>query len=743
LQYDVYGNALVTHSGVEARGQMRETFRYAKYINSANTNYVVGLPYVEKNCFSSTECTEGDANFISASRTYFDNLPLGQTGQKNLATKKETYMPTDNGGGWAATTYTYDNVGNMFDTTDAQGIRIEIAYDDDYRQFPKMTTKSQGNTSYQTVTTYDARFGKVLSAFDATSGVWATTTLDGTGFVTAKQTQNGTQILAKQNFAHSAYNEQPAWSEECTLYGIDFSQKQCTKKFADALGRVYRTEYPEFVGGVEQRMAVEVRYDSRGRDYKSSEPFPSIHSGCAGTLGAGSSSYSCKWNTKAYDVMNRVVRVDRYNGRYSTNTYQTIGLPDGLTSRVTTRGEDGHVKMTQTNIYGKVDAVYEGLDASNTYTAVQYVYDTRARLTQVYAPQGVTQIGYLGFSTQQSYIVDPNVGRTDYEYYLTPGNPSFGKMKSETRGDYVVSYEYNASFGRLSKATRAMASAPSTALETTTYVYDETDLPFGKGRLTSLTHVKDGFTIRERYSHDARGQVVETVRRVSHATETLCADANAIPCLQVFGRTKDNLGRTTDMLYPDGKHSTAEYADNFSSQAKTIKHDGTTYAAYSDYTYDVAPHIGKITYGNGLEHRFTYEPATGMLDTFKITGSAASPLIDLKYWYDNSYNIQRIDDNVVSDLSVSFDYDALNRLKSATLDSGTVRTYKFDRDGQTNSKGNLELKDKRRLTYVTDKTYPASDEVFNSDTGQWQQNQTFGWSANGNGHLLTLTTPIT
>lgn len=126
------------------------------------------------------------------------------------------------------------------------------------------------------------------------------------------------------------------------------------------------------VNGVEQHMAIETRYDNRGRDYKTSEPFLAAEN-------------PTQWNTKTYDAMNRVVRVDRYNGRYSTNTYQTIGLPDGLTSRVTVRGEDGHVKMTQTNIYGKVDAVYEGLDAGNAYTAVQYVYDTRARLTQVYA----------------------------------------------------------------------------------------------------------------------------------------------------------------------------------------------------------------------------------------------------------------------------------------------------------------------------------------------------------------------
>ncbi|HRP70737.1 MAG TPA: hypothetical protein PLY93_14520, partial [Turneriella sp.] len=378
---------------------------------------------------------------------------------------------------------------------------------------------------------------------------------------------------------------------------------------------------------------------------------------------------------------------------------------------------------------------------------MQYSYDSRGRLISVAAPQGTTEITYMGAASLQRSIRDPHAGKTEYEYYLTPGEASFGKLKTEIRGGYKTTFEYNAGFGRLSKKTVETENGASLH-ETTIYAYDETDTPFGNGKLTTLTYTstplgagsQDGFTIQERYAYDARGEVVQTIRRISHETETLCADADAMPCLQIFGKQKDNIGRVTEMLYPDGTKTSVEYVDDYFSHVKTIQHPSTSgiSVTYSDYTYDVAPHVGRVTYGNGVEHRYIYDQTTGLLNTMKIgtqgTQNFAS-LLDLQYEYDNSYNIKRITDNVVPDLSAVFDYDANKRIRSAALDSGVVRTYQFDHGSGAGSMGNIVQKDNRRLTYAAGKTVPASDELFDDTTQQWQPNETFTWSEDGN--LLT------
>ncbi len=67
------------------------------------------------------------------------------------------------------------------------------------------------------------------------------------------------------------------------------------------------------------------------------------------------------------------------------------------------------------------------------------------------------------------------------------------------------------------------------------------------------------------------------------------------------------------MLYPDGKRTEVAYVDTYSSFVKEIRHDGVVYATYDNYTYDVAPHLGRLRYGNGLTHEYTYFADSGLL----------------------------------------------------------------------------------------------------------------------------------
>jgi RHS repeat-associated protein len=731
LAYDDYGNAQWIKVTEESRGYQRITYTFRKYINNVGSTRAIGLPYYEKTCLSETECTEGDANFVSAARFYYDNQPLGLNGQRNLLTRKEVYGPVENGFGWVAETFAYNRAGQIEDHRAANGIRTETAYDAEYSSYPASIFTSDGSHYKTTTHLYGPRFGKVRYSSDSETGINEQTDFDAAGRVREKTTRHLSTVIAKRSFYYSAYNAQPSWQRECVHFGSDFTEQRCTTKYHDAWGRVFREEFPEFVNGQYAQMAIERRYDARGREVKVSRPFSASHTGCAGTSTAGTNPAPCEWNVSTHDDYNRIISTTTFQAKTTTFEYPTDGLPSTAVTGIVTTGPDGKKKGEFKNILGKIATTYDAMHDLGRMTTVRYRYDALGRLVTVHAPTGDTVITYVGATSLQKSIFDPVAGLTEYQYYFTPGHPSYGKLRVEKRAGFVTTFEYDAAFGRLSKSTKASTAAPDLPVETTQYIYDEPDKPNGKGRLTTLRHEKDGFTITERYSYDSLGEITETVRTVSHSSLSLCSDPHAIPCTQVYGRNKDNLGRVKEMLYPDGTKTQIEYADPFTTHVKRIRHDGTVYAEYDNYTYDVAPHVGTVRYHNGLTHEYSYYPDTGLLKSAKASNATAS-LLHLEYDYDASYNIRNVEDKLVGRLSLYYEYDAHNRIQRASRRDGQVRIYRFDNPDAQDSSGKLLLKHNRRLHYPANKTFPTSDEVFDDTILDWKANQTFTWSASGN-----------
>ncbi len=751
IAYDSYGNATNVISSGGGNGIGKSSYRHLQYINEPASGpgqaRTIGLVYNEKTCLTSAACSANDANFVAESNVYFDGqATTGVIGSRKLLTKKESYLSTGAATGvWVPETFSYDALGNVTQKVDAQGITTTIAYDSDYRQYPVSVTKSHGGSSSVVSFEYDYRFGKKTLETNHDDGNVTLYTMNASGFVTGQQTQNGATILAKAAFAHSPLGTAPIWTQECTYYGATFTTAACRKKFVDALGRVYREEFPDVNAGIEVQMASERRYVQNGsgrKEYASLAKSTSFD--FAGSFAV--LAFPGDWSENSFDQRGRAVATRTHDNRTTSVAYRNAGvgpMPAGSVQCTVTTDFAGVKKRTCTDVNGKTNLVTEAKDGTQM-TDVAYVYDSLGRLISVVAPQGVTLVGYVGRSPLQQSITDPVAGTTSYEYYLTPGQADFMKLHRETRPGatdaIIAELEYAAAFGRTSKKTNGFAATPVNDRETTVYTYDETAVTFGKGRLTTLAFTTEGYTLQDRYSYNNRGETTQTTRRISHASETLCADANAMPCLQTFGSAKDELGRIKTMTYPDGKVTTINYLPGSTKNVASIVHDGTTYATYSNYTYDVAPHVGKVTYGNGVEHDYVYNSATGLMNTVTIGKPGNDPLMSLAYTCNLMMNIERIDDAVIPTLTTAYQYDSLNRLTQATWDPdavgvSTVRTYAFDNQTTSASKGNLERKGNRRLTYAAGKTYPVSDEIFNPSTLVWQPNATYTWSANGN--LLT------
>ncbi|AFM13443.1 RHS repeat-associated core domain-containing protein [Turneriella parva DSM 21527] len=718
LSQDIYGSPLIMKTGVTANGTTRTVYKFIQYINeNTATNRALGVAYSEKTCYTATECATGDNDFISESRISYDGGALGTIGSRHLPTKRENYVLTGDGVGvWLAEQYTYDTAGNILTHLDARGFLNTIVYDPDYNQFPVSVTKSHAGKSSTVTAAYDPRYGKKILETIVDEGTTITTNLDATGFVTQVTVENGSTTLAKNSSHRAAAGASPIWGESCTHFGAAFTQSRCTKNFKDAMGRTYREEYPELVNGVEKQMAIEHKYDSRGRAVAISQPFDAT---------SGSAS---QWSTRTYDIYGRVVQAQSFDGKTTSTVFQTTGLPAGIVSCTVATDTDGKQQQACNNIHGKAAFTVESYGAPEA-TRIDYIYDGRGRLAAVTAPQGITTIGYVSISGIQAFVDDPISGRTDFTYYNVPGSASFGQLASETRAGKTTSFEYSASFGRMSKITR-----PDSV---TTFTYDETDAEVGShgiNKPTTLIHQVNGYTLRERYRYNAKSDITEMKRWISHATETLCSDPGAMPCFQRYAFSTDNLDRAETITYPDGNTTELTYVGATEHVAE-IKHAGLTFATYSNYTYDVMAHIGKVTYGNGLVHDYTYQPATGVMQTVSIGKANQPEKLNLTYAYDASFNISSITDNVIPDLSVTYQYDVLNRIRQSSYGSGKIRDFRFDQDGAGNSKGNLLRKGNRRMTYAVGKTYPVADELYNETTSQWEPHQTMTWSAAGS--LLT------
>jgi RHS repeat-associated protein len=133
------------------------------------------------------------------------------------------------------------------------------------------------------------------------------------------------------------------------------------------------------------------------------------------------------------------------------------------------------------------------------------------------------------------------------------------------------------------------------------------------------------------------------------------------------------------------------------------------------YAYDAADPRGQVqsvSFANGVTTNYTYKVDTGLLNTTKSL-SGASSLIDVAYGYDAWGNVTTLTDSVNTNLSMSYTYDALNRLRTASRADLTNFAYDF------NAAGNLINNN------GTAQTFGSDNRLASSGT------ESFAWSADG------------
>ncbi|WKZ53206.1 MAG: RHS repeat-associated core domain-containing protein [Anaerolineales bacterium] len=298
---------------------------------------------------------------------------------------------------------------------------------------------------------------------------------------------------------------------------------------------------------------------------------------------------------------------------------------------------------------------------------------------------------------------DPDMGFWQYSYNALGGMTRQEDAKNQVTCLYYD--ELNRPRGKdYFTNSAACPSDPGSGYEVT-YNYDSTaNGNLGKGRRTSMTDASGSTN----WYYDSRGRVWKETKIISGTS----FDTEWTYNLADLPAT---------MKYPDGEIVTTGYNNNM---LPTDVSGADNYVP--SMTYDSAGRLLTRALGNGLTQTYDYYPWNqqgGRLHTL-----VAGNLQNLSYAYDSVGNIISIADSINSQTQ-SFDYDALDRLTSASANGEPGQgaydeTYQYDP-----ATGNLKVKGDMTLDYLDSSHVHA---VTNAN------GNTYSYDSNGNQTTRTV-----
>ncbi|MBC6940961.1 MAG: RHS repeat protein [Chloroflexi bacterium] len=359
------------------------------------------------------------------------------------------------------------------------------------------------------------------------------------------------------------------------------------------------------------------------------------------------------YTTTEYDSMGRAISVTAPDGTSTSYAY------NGLTTTVT--DANNHSTTTVTNILGQTLSV-----TPPTGPNVAFTYDPLGNLLTATRGGASTALTY-DKAGRKTNMVDADMGTWNYSY------DALGNMVTQTdaRG-CATTIQYDV----LNRPTnKSYSNCPSgvSATASVTYTYDVG--ANGKGRRTSMNDDPGSAS----WQYDSRGRVIKETKTIS---------GNSF--VTEWGYNLADL--PTWMKYPDGEIVNTAY-DNRMMAVSVTGNDSYVL----DIQYDSAGRMTSRALGNGLTQTYTYYPWNQQGGRLKII--AAGSLQNMTYAYDSTGNISTITDSINS-LTQSFDYDALDRLTSASA-SGTQAQGAYSEIYQYDpATGNLKIKGDLTLNYA-------------------------------------------
>ena len=568
----------------------------------------------------------GGTTPVRTTITAYDyNTSCGVTNANVVDLPCSVKIENSSGGTLASTTYTYNSNGNMLGETPLVGPALTFTYNSNGTM--KTSADPSGTTTYSYGSNSCNAFPDTVTppiSSLASTAVWScnpalmTSWTDANGKTTSYAYDDPFNRLTSTSYPDGgsvtiAYTSE---TQTTTTTKITSSVSRTDTANLDGLGRVLT----QTVEGVTTSLS----YDSLGRVY---------------TVGITNSGAQ---DTYIYDVLNRVKDVTHADSTSAQTSYTN--------NCATTTDEASKVRVICTDGLGRTSAVTE--DPKGLGYTTSYSYDVLNDLTAV--SQGSESRSYaydgLGRVTQST---TPEAGTVNYTYDSdsTCGITSAGDLVKRVDARSIrTCYAYD-SVHRLTQKNYSDGTA------TANYYYDQSSyngltITNGLGRNTGMS---DG-SGETAWSYDAMGRALKEEKTIASVTETL-------------GYTYNYDGSLASLTYPSAR--TITYLVDSLGRPKSAQDttNGINYAGSATYAPQGAlasvlngqtSSFGGVTYSIGYNNRLW--PSS--ISASSSNGTALS----LAYSYYNNGNVDVETNNRsgMSGRSVTYGYDSLNRINSAS-----------------------------------------------------------------------------
>lgn len=506
-------------------------------------------------------------------------------------------------------TYTYDASGRLWKETDPNSGVTEYTYDSSHRM---LTIKDpRGNVYLTNEYNSDGRVSKQTLLNTGTFQI--AYTLDSEGNVTATQVTDPQSNVRRVTFNSDGYA-----LTDTRAYGTSIAQTTTYERAAntniitamvDALGR--RVEFQRDADGfITQATALPGTSNQAIWQYTYE---PNYHGMATATDPLNHTS------TFTYDTSGSMIAAKSALNHQSNFTYdrfgQLLSVTDPLSNmtQITYNGGDiaevsdpltRTVKFTRDSV-GRPISVQ-----SPTGNKVSFQFDVLDRVTSITNPlQGLTSFGYDA-NDNLSSLTDPRTGAISFTYN--------NMDQIVTRTDQLTNdgtYQYNLD-GTLQQSTDRKG-------QTTSYTYDTL------GRLTQVTYHDTSTTT---YTYDAGNRVTQIVDSIAGTTTVAYDDFNHVTSVTTpqgtVGYTYDAAGRCSSMIVSG--QTAINYTYDNANRLTQISQGSTTITI----SYDNAGRRSSLSTPNGITTEYTFDAASQLTElTYKKSGVTIG---NLTYTYDNA-----------------------------------------------------------------------------------------------------------
>ena len=568
--------------------------------------------------------------------------PLGHTSTNTYDTNRNLLSHIDPLGNTTTTTYNAKN--QLLTQTDPLGRVLTNTFDANGNL--TSTKNPLGNTTSFTINSQ----GVPTSLHDAAGGITAYG-YDGAGNLTSETNPLG--VVTTYSYDTNGNR----LSKSVTRTTSSGPEVLLTKYQYDPNGRLIKTTNPD--GSI-----VQTTYNGVGKPTATIDPlgrqttyqYDTQNQLVQTTFPDGSSEF------RSYDADGRVISAIDREGRLTTYTYDAVGR---LTQ---TTYPDGTRTSTSYDAAGRATSKTDALGHTTTMT-----YDSAGRLTATTDALGHTATFAYDAVGNRTQITDANNKITLYQYdalnrpiktTYPDGTSSsavydaLGRVSSKTdQAGKATTFQYD-SAGRLTRVVDALG-------QITQYAYDEVGNRISQtdasGRTTTFAYDEMGRLIKrtlpglqsESFAYDLAGN------KISHT------DFNGKVTTNAYDLLNRLLAKTPDVRFGA---PTVTFTYTLTGQRAMMSDaSGST-----TYTYDVrdrllskATPIGTLTY--------TYN-AVGGLTSIRSSNAGGT---SVSYAYDALNRLVSATDNNLSGSS-SYTYDAIGNLATETNPNGVVTTYTYD-----------------------------------------------------------------